>query len=91
MTGSEIHILSTGGVFNEDSLSLQGNLAKENIRRYHVDLALLSCKGLDMDKGIMDSSEREADVKTEMVKTGTRSSSSCRSYKNLRERHLYNF
>ena len=66
MTGSEIHILSTGGVFNEDSLSLQGNLAKENIRRYHVDLALLSCKGLDMDKGIMDSSEREADVKTEM-------------------------
>ena len=68
MTGSEIHILSTGGVFNEDSLSLQGNLAKENIRRYHVDLALLSCKGLDMDKGIMDSSEREADVKTEMVK-----------------------
>ena len=68
MTGSEIHILSTGGVFNEDSLSLQGNLAKENIRRYHVDLALLSCKGLDMDKGIMDSSEREADVKPEMVK-----------------------
>ena len=68
MTGSEIHILSTGGAFNEDSLSLQGNLAKENIRRYHVDLALLSCKGLDMDKGIMDSSEREADVKTEMVK-----------------------
>ena len=67
-SGSEIHILSTGGVFNEDSLSLQGNLAKENIRRYHVDLALLSCKGLDMDKGIMDSSEREADVKTEMVK-----------------------
>lgn len=33
-----------------------------------MDLALLSCKGLDMDKGIMDSSEREADVKTEMVK-----------------------
>ena len=33
-----------------------------------MDLALLSCKGLEMDKGIMDSSEREADVKTEMVK-----------------------
>ena len=91
MTGSEIHILSTGGVFNEDSLSLQGNLAKENIRRYHVDLALLSCKGLDMDKGIMDSSEREADVKTEMVKQGTRSSYFLQIIQNLRERHLYNF
>lgn len=68
MTGSDIHIISTGGVFNEGSLSLQGNLAKENIRRYHVDLALLSCKGLDMERGIMDSSEREADVKSEMVK-----------------------
>ena len=68
MAGSKIGIICAGGVFNEDSLSLQGNLTKENIRRYHVDLALLSCKGLNMENGIMDTSEREADVKTEMIK-----------------------
>lgn len=68
LTGSKINIISVGGVFNEDTLSLQGNLAKENIKKYHVDLAILSCKGLDMEKGITDSSEREADVKTEMIK-----------------------
>jgi len=65
--GAEFGIISTGGVFNELTLSLQGKLAKENIKRYHVDVALVSCRGLDIQKGIMDSSEPEAEVKQEMV------------------------
>lgn len=68
MTGSGLHIISTGGIYNEETLSLQGNIAKDNIKKYHVDIAVISCKGLDMEKGIMDSSERETDVKTEMIK-----------------------
>lgn len=68
LAGSEINIISAGGTFNQGTLSLQGNLAKENIKRYHVDIALLSCNGIDMEKGITDSTEREADVKAEMIK-----------------------
>lgn len=68
LSGSSINIISIGGVFNEVTLSLQGNLAKENIRRYHMDIALISCKGLDIHDGIMDSNEGDADIKMEMVK-----------------------
>lgn len=68
LSGSSVNIISIGGIFNEVTLSLQGNLAKENIRRYHMDIALISCKGLDMYNGIMDSNEGDADIKMEMVK-----------------------
>lgn len=64
---SSINIISTGGEFNKKSLSLQGQLAKSNIRKYNVDLALISCKGLNMDKGVQDSNEGEAEIKKLML------------------------
>lgn len=66
MANTDIHILSTGGAFNRSTLSLQGSVAKENVKKYHVDLLLISCKGIDMEHGIMDSKETEAEVKKTM-------------------------
>lgn len=37
------------------------------MKKYNVDLVLLGCKGLDMERGITDSSEGEADLKSEMA------------------------
>lgn len=67
MANSDINILSTGGVFNRSTLSLQGAVAKENIKKYHVDILLISCKGIHMEKGVMDSKEPEAEVKKLMI------------------------
>lgn len=67
MAGTDINILSTGGVFNRSTLSLQGAVAKENIKKYHVDILLISCKGIHMEKGVMDSKEPEAEVKKLMI------------------------
>ena len=39
---SPFNIISTGGEFNKKALSLQGQLAKSNIEKYNVDLALIS-------------------------------------------------
>lgn len=64
---SDINILSTGGIFNRSTLSLQGIVAEENIRRYHVDILLMSCKGIHLEKGIMDSKEAESEVKRVMI------------------------
>ncbi len=64
---STINIISTGGEFNKKSLSLQGQLAKSNIVKYNVDLALISCKGLNMEKGVQDSNEGEAEIKKLML------------------------
>lgn len=67
LADTDINILSTGGVFNRSTLSLQGVVAKENIKKYHVDILLISCKGIDMEAGVMDSKEPEAEVKKIMI------------------------
>ncbi|MCI8833954.1 MAG: DeoR/GlpR transcriptional regulator [Ruminococcus sp.] len=64
---TSLHIISTGGEFNTRSLSLQGQLAKANIAKYNVSLALISCKSLNMEKGVLDSNENEAEIKKRML------------------------
>ena len=64
---SDLNILSTGGAFNKNSLSLQGLVAKNTIKNYHVEIALVSCKGMDKINGIMDSSDEEAEIKKQMI------------------------
>lgn len=60
-------LISTGGIYNRNALSFQGEPALQTIHRYNVSLALLSCKALDLDRGVMDSYESEAVVKRAMV------------------------
>ncbi|MEG1945569.1 MAG: DeoR/GlpR family DNA-binding transcription regulator [Lachnospiraceae bacterium] len=64
---TNINVISTGGNFNKSALSLQGQVAKDNIRKYHVDILLISCKGVDLEMGVTDSNEGEAIVKKVMV------------------------
>lgn len=68
LLNSDNKIISTGGVFNRSTLSLQGRVAKETIGSYRVDIALLSCKGLDIEHGAMDTNESESEVKKCMVR-----------------------
>lgn len=42
---------------------LQGRITKEIISRYHVDIMVMSCKGLDINSGALDSNEAEAEIK----------------------------
>lgn len=60
-------VLSTGGAMKEGSLSLVGYQAKSMINSYHVDKAIISCKGIDIERGITDSNELEAQVKKMMI------------------------
>lgn len=60
-------VLSTGGVMKEGSLSLVGYQAEEMINSLHVDKAIISCKGIDLEKGITDSNEMEAHIKKLML------------------------
>lgn len=65
---SGLNIISTGGVLTKKSLSLQGFITQNTLKKYNVDIALISCKGLDLDKGILDSNEVEAEIKRSMIK-----------------------
>lgn len=67
LSTGELSVISTGGVLNRNSLSMQGSIAKNTIQNYNVDILLMSCKGLSKDKGALDSNEAEAEVKKVMA------------------------
>ena len=61
------HILSTGGILKQGSLALVGPHTDKMIHSFHVDKAIISCKGIDLDKGFTDSSEMHAETKSTML------------------------
>lgn len=45
-----------------------GSVAQNALQNYYVNIAILSCKGLSLDKGIMESNEPESEFKRCMIK-----------------------
>ena len=60
---SDWNILSTGGSLKKGALSLVGASAERMIRGFHVDWAICSSKGIDMNVGITDSNEKDSEIK----------------------------
>lgn len=67
LAGSKgVNVISTGGTLRYSSLSLVGKNAEKTLKNFYVDKAILSCKGIDLEKGITESNEAEAEVKNAM-------------------------
>ena len=66
------HVLSTGGIVKEGSLALVGPHTDQMIKCFHVDKAIVSCKGLDVEKGITDSNEMHAETKKTMFSSANK-------------------
>ncbi len=64
---NNFNIISTGGEFNSKYLCLQGAITKETIEKYNVDVALIGCKAIDLENGIQDSYDEEAEIKKLMI------------------------
>lgn len=62
-THEEVTVISTGGSLRSASMSLIGPTAKQNIMNYYADKAILSCKGVSLTRGIMESNELEKEIK----------------------------
>lgn len=60
-------VISTGGTLKKDYLALVGPRAQESIRSFNADKVILSCKGLDLEKGITDANELFAQIKETML------------------------
>lgn len=65
--GSNFNIISTGGSLRAHSYALIGPVAQNTIKNYYVDITVMSCKSLSLDKGIMESNEPEAEIKKKMI------------------------
>lgn len=61
-------IISTGGTLRENYLALVGPKAMEGVSSFNADKVILSCKGIDMEKGITDANEMFSQVKQTMLK-----------------------
>ena len=60
-------LVSTGGKLKPDSMAFTGHQVAEVLSKYHVDKAILSCKGLDRTAGVTDSAESHAVSKRTMI------------------------
>lgn len=60
-------IISTGGRLEHSSMALEGMRVTEIISDYNADKLFLSCKGIDMEKGIMDGNDEVACIKQAML------------------------
>ena len=60
-------VLSTGGESREGSFALVGYQTDRMLRSYHVDKAVISAKGIDMNAGLTDSDDLHANNKRTML------------------------
>lgn len=65
-------IISTGGTYRQDSMSFLSSSATTSISNYHADYAVMSCKGLDITKGITDTRENNADLKKSFIRNANK-------------------
>ena len=65
-------IFCTGGQLRPTALALDGFQVPQFLSKHHVDLSIISCKGIDAEAGITDSSEQIAMAKQAMIKSAHR-------------------
>ena len=62
-----VNVLSTGGAMREGSFALVGPQTDKMLNSYHVDMAIVSAKGFDLETGLTDTEELHANNKKTML------------------------
>ena len=65
-----VNVLSTGGAMREVSFALVGPQTDKMLNSYHVDMAIVSAKGFDLETGMTDTEELHANNKKTMLHAG---------------------
>ena len=65
---TNFHIILIGGSIQAKSNSTLGPLSQEGLAKLRCDLAICSCTGIDIKKGVMETSIEQSEVKREMMK-----------------------
>lgn len=78
---TDAKVYCSGGTIIQDSSSMWGQTAISAISLYHADIVFFSCKGLDVNLGVTDSSEENAQIKRHMLRSAGRKILLCDSTK----------
>ncbi|MCB0132195.1 MAG: DeoR/GlpR transcriptional regulator [Caldilineaceae bacterium] len=68
----EITTIVVGGILRRRTSSLVDMLSPDLLRRLHIDIAFVSCRGFTMRNGMMESDLREAQLKRAMATAAKR-------------------
>lgn len=68
----DVTTIVVGGILRRRTSSLVDTLSPNLLRRLHVDIAFLSCRGFSVEQGMMESDLREAQMKRAMAETAVR-------------------
>jgi DeoR/GlpR family transcriptional regulator of sugar metabolism len=68
----DVTTIVVGGILRRRTSSLVDTLSPKLLRRLHVDIAFLSCRGFTPEHGMMESDLREAQMKRAMAETAAR-------------------
>lgn len=63
-----IRVVVIGGTYDKNNLFMGGPMSAKYIDHYYVDKTFFSVKGMSLDRGMMDSREDIAQIKSLMVK-----------------------
>lgn len=66
------NIISSGGLLKAGSMSLLGRRATESIERYNADKVFLSCKGVDINRGVTEGNDETGSIKQSMLESAKR-------------------
>ncbi|RJS91494.1 DeoR/GlpR family DNA-binding transcription regulator [Salinisphaera sp. Q1T1-3] len=69
---SEHALITVGGELRKKSLAFVGGLAEESLARFNVDWALIGCKALHSEAGVLESNLGEAQIKRVMMRHARR-------------------
>lgn len=72
LAGTDIELISTGGIINRNTSSFKGPVTKRILEYYHSEYGLISCRALNMDGGIYDSNEEEVELKESLIRHSAR-------------------
>ena len=65
---SDIRIISTGGMLHQKNMSYIGRIVEDTIRStYFANKVFFSCRGVTLTRGLMESTEAEAQIKKAMI------------------------
>ncbi|MGA9778846.1 MAG: DeoR/GlpR family DNA-binding transcription regulator [Verrucomicrobiia bacterium] len=63
-----VEVILAGGEVNHGSLSCQGTLADQMLDSYHIQKAFMSCRGLDVERGLSEANAEQAGLKRKIIK-----------------------
>lgn len=68
----EVQTVCTGGILDSDAMAFVGLSAERSVELFNLSAFYFSCRGIDLDRGVSESNDREAALKLRLIRLARR-------------------